>query len=193
MEKEALDKLLELDKDELVLWSGKPDTFKIMDQYYKPALIRNYIIAITIAVLVFAAALISNAAGGEINLVALAIICGFPLVIIPAGQSQYSNYGMKCRYFFTNKNIIVSWEARLLKLPINEIGKFDSVQHPEGTVSIRIGKYTGIPIKKNRDSALKCLLGNTAEEKNKGCVLYNLSEKDAGTVLGLIDKYRVVA
>lgn len=193
MEKEALDKLLELDKDELVLWSGKPDTFKIMDQYYKPALIRNYIVAITIAVVVFAAAIIRNAAGGEINLVALAIICCFPLVIIPAGQSQYSNYGMKCRYVFTNKNIIVSWEARLLKLPINEIGKFDSVQQSEGTASIRIGEAVGMPVRKNRDYALKCLIAAAAGEKSKGCIMYNLSEKEAGTVLGLIDKYRVVA
>ncbi|MEM5768673.1 MAG: hypothetical protein AAGU32_10370 [Bacillota bacterium] len=193
MEKEALDKLLELDNDELVLWSGKPVPFKIMDQYYKPALIRNYIIAITIAAVIFAAALIRNAAGGEVNLTALAIICGFPLVIIPAGQSQYSNYGKKCQYFFTNKNIIISWESRLMKLPISEISKFDSVQQSEGTVSIRIGKAAGISIKKNRDYALKCLAGNAAEEQNKSCILYNLSEKAAGTVLELINKYRVVA
>lgn len=193
MEKEALDKLLELDQDELVLWSGKPEPFIIMDQYYKSALIKNYIIAVSIAVLVFAAALIRNAAGGEINLFALGIICCFPLVIIPAGQSQYSNYGKKCNYFFTNKNIIIRCESRLLKLPIVEIDKFDSVPQSEGTVSIRIGKYTGRPIKKNRDYALKCLNENDAEMKKKGGILYNLSEKDAGAVLGLIDKYRVVA
>jgi len=193
MEKEALDILLELDKDELVLWSGKPEPFKIMDQYYKPALIRNYIIAITIAVVIFAAALICNATGGEINLAALAIICGFPLVIIPAGQSQYSSYAKKCQFFFTNKNIITSWESYLLKLPISEIVKFDSVPQSEGTISIRIGKAAGLPIKKNRDYALKFLKQNTAEEQNKSGILYNLSEKDAGTVLDLIDKYRVVA
>ncbi|HYE67383.1 MAG TPA: hypothetical protein VEA58_02155 [Anaerovoracaceae bacterium] len=193
MEKEAVDKLLELDKDELVLWSGNPEPFKIMDQYYKPALIRNYLITITIAVLVFAAALISNAAGGEINLVALAIVCGFPMVIIPAGQSQFSNYGKRCKYFFTNKNIIISMDSRQLKLPIDEISKVDSVTQSEGTVSIRIGKAAGLPIKKNRDYALKCLNQDAAEMKNKGGLLYNLSEKDAVTVLGLIDKYRIVA
>lgn len=193
MEKEALDKLLELDKDELVLWSGKPEPFKIMDQYYKPALIRNYIVAISITVLVFTAAFVSNAGGGEINLAALAIVCCFPLIIIPAGQSQYSNYGKKCLYFLTNKNIIVSWESRLLKLPINELDKFDLVPQAEGTVSIRIGKAVGIPIRKNRDYALKCLSSNTDEEQKKGCLLYNLSEKDAGTVQGFIEKYRVVA
>lgn len=193
MENEALDKLLELDQDELVLWSGKPEPFIIMDQYYKPALIRNYLIAISIAVVIFTAALIGKAAGSEINLIALGVLCCFPLVIIPAGQSQYSNYGNKCQYFFTNKNIIVSWESRLLKLPISDIGKFDAVPQSEGTVSIRIGKAAGIPIKKNRDYALRSLSGNIAEEINKGCLLYNLSEKDAGIVLGFIDKYRVVA
>ena len=34
MEKEALAKLLELEEDELVLWSGKPAPFKILDKYH---------------------------------------------------------------------------------------------------------------------------------------------------------------
>ena len=67
MEKEAMDKLLTLEEDELVLWSGKPVPFKIMDQYYKPVFIRNYIIAIAIVVLIFAAALIHSAGSGGIN------------------------------------------------------------------------------------------------------------------------------
>lgn len=193
MENEALNKQLELDQDELVLWSGKPAPFEIMDQYYKPALIRNYIIAIAVGAVVFIAGFILNASAGDVNLVGLAVICCFPLVIIPAGQSQYSNYGKKCQYFFTNKNIIVSWESRLLKLPVNEIRKFDSVPQSEGTVSVRFGKAAGIPVRKNRDYALKCLNANEDAEQNKACLMYNLTEKDAAIVLDLIDKYRVVA
>ena len=193
MEKEAMDKLLTLEEDELVLWSGKPVPFKIMDQYYKPVFIRNYIIAIAIVVLIFAAALIHSAGSGGINFKALALLCCVPLVIIPAGLSQYSNYRKECRYFFTNKNIIVIWESRKLKFPVSDIDKFDSVPQFEGTVSIRIGKAVGIPVRKNREYALKSLIGDRAEDQDKGCVLYNLSEKDAGMILELIDKYRVVA
>lgn len=193
MDSEALNKLLELDQDELVLWSGKPAPFKIMDRYYKPALIRFYIIFIAIAVVVFIAALVKNSTGGEINLTALAVICCFPLVILPAGQSQYSNYGKNCQYFFTNKNLIINWQSRLLKIPVDEIVRFDSVSQDEGTISVRVGKAAGIPVRKNRDYALKCLSLNDAEEPEKSCILYNLPEGDAATVLGLIDQYRVVA
>lgn len=194
MEKEALANLLELEKDELVLWSGKPAPFKIMDKYYKPAFIRNYIIALIIVVPIFVIAYMRNADDGGLNITALAIMCCIPLAAIPAGIFQYRNYGKKCQYFLTNKNIIIIWDSRKLKFPYSNIDKFDSVLQSEGAVSIRIGKAAGIPVKKNRDYALRCLSGNSsAEEGNKGCLLYNLSEKDAGIVLEYIDKYRVVA
>jgi hypothetical protein len=193
MEKEALAKLLELEEDELVLWSGKPAPFKILDKYYKPVFIRNYLITIIIVASIFTMALIRNASGSGINITALAVMCCIPLVIVPLGLSQFNNYGKKCKYFLTNKNIITLWESRTLKLPISNIDKFDSVPQEEGTITIRIGKAADLPIRKNRDYALRCLSGNTTEEKDKGCLLYNLSEEDAATVLELIDRYRVVA
>ncbi len=192
MEKEALDNLLE--KDELVLWSGKPAPFKIMDKYYKPVFIRNYLITIFIVALLFTVTLVRSANVSGINITALSVMYCIPLVIVPSKLSIYSKYRAQCQYFLTNKNIIayVS-KTQKLKYPLSNIDKFDSVQQSEGTMSIRIGKAVGIPIRKNRDYALNCLSENTTEEPNKGCLLYNLSEKDASTVLKLIDKYRVVA
>lgn len=186
--------MLELEKDELVLWSGKPVPFKIMDKYYKPVFIRNYLITIIIGVSVFVHSLVRNANGSEVNLRALGVLCCIPLVVIPLSLLPYRSYGEKCQYFLTNKNIIVFIsQSQKLKFPLSNIDKFDSVLQSEGTMSIRIGKAVGIPIKKNRNYALSCVSGNTTDESNKSCLLYNLSEKDARTALEFIDKYRVVA
>lgn len=189
--KEALAKLLE--KDELILWSGKPAPFEIMDKYYKPALIRNYIIAILIIGPIIAWTLAAKANNQEINSNAVIIILCIILVAIPFKILSYLSYRDKCNYFLTNKNIIayVS-EHQQLRFPLHDIDKIESVQQSEGTKSIRIGKAVGIPNKKNRDFALNCLSKADGEKKDF-CVLYNLSEKDAKTVLELIDKYRVVA
>jgi hypothetical protein len=192
---EASDKLLELEADELVLWSGKPAPYIVLDKYYKPVFIRNYIIALVIVVPIFLLALARNADSGGLNITALAVMCAIPLVVIPFGLSQYRDYGKKAKYFITNKNIIVIWDARKLKFPLDNIDKLDSVPQAEGTVSVRIGKAAGIPVRKNRGVALRSLTGNSNEDQanNNGCLLYNLSESDAGTVLELIDQYRVIA
>lgn len=182
---------LDLEEDELVLWSGRPAPFKLLDKYYKPVFIRNYIIAILFVGLVFIAAVVRSTSGGGLNMTALAAICAIPLVAIPAGLSQYISFRKNCEYFITNKNIIVSWEPRRLKLPIRDIEKLDSVQQSEGTITVRIGEAAGMPVKKNRDVALKCFPSNNSEKQNQGCVLFNLAEKEAATVLELIDRYRV--
>lgn len=193
MEKEVTEKRLNLEEDELVLWSGRPAPFAILDKYYKPVFIRNYIIAILFAALIFIAAAVRSISGGELNLTAVVIICAIPLVVIPLGLSQFRNYRKGCEYFITNKNIIVCWESRRLKLPIRDVEELDSVPQYEGTITVRIGNAVGIPAKKNRDAAMKCLTGNAADEQNKECVLFNLSEKDAATVLELINKYGATA
>jgi len=193
MEKEATEKRLNLEEDELVLWSGRPTPFAILDKYYKPVFIRNYIIAILVDALIFIAAAVRSASGGELNLTAIVVICAIPLVAIPLGLSQYRNYRKGCEYFITNKNIIVCWESRRLKLAIRDVEELDSVPQYEGTITVRIGNAVGIPVKKNRDAALRCLTDNAAEEQNRGCVLFNLSEKDAATVLELINKYGATA
>ncbi len=190
MEKAVLAKLLET--DELILWSGRPAPFKIMDEYYKPVFIRNYSIAIVIVASILAALLIG--ANETMNIKPLIVMLCIPLAVIPSKIIAYRNYGKKCEYFFTNKNIIIyTSESQKLKFPLSDIDKFESVLQCEGTRSIRVGKAVGIPVKKNRDYALSCLVGNANGETSKGCLLYNLSEKDAGAVLELIDTYRVVA
>lgn len=189
--KDSLAKMLE--KDELVLWSGKPVPFKIMDKYYKPVLIRNYIIAILIIAPIIAWALVAKANNQDINANAVIIILCIILVAIPFKILSFISYRDKCNYFLTNKNIIAYLsEHQQMKLPLQDIDKIESVQQSEGTKSIRIGKAVGIPDKKNRDYALNCL-ANAGGEKKDFCVLFNLSEKDTKTVLELIDKYRVVA
>lgn len=193
MDNAALLKLLELDKDELVLWSGEPAPFKTLDKYYKPVFIRNYLITIIIVASIFTIGLVHNANTGGVQITALAVICLIPLVVVPVSLYHYGNYRKTCKYFLTNKNIITLWESRKLKIPLVDITRFDSVPQSDDTISVRIGKAAGMPIKKNREYALRSLLGNIAEEQNKGCLLYNLTENDAAIVLGLIDKYRVVA
>lgn len=194
MEKEAQAKTLGLEKGELILWSGKPEPFKILDKYYKPIFIRNYIITFIIVVSIFIAALIRNTNGGGANLTAVGVICLVPLVALPVSLSPFRNFGKNCKYFLTNKNIIIYLSAsQMLKYPLSKIDKLDSVQQFDGTRSIRIGKAVGMPIRKNRSYALGCINESTSENENKSCLLYNLSEKDANTVLELINKYRTVA
>jgi|GEM_PF-1981153 hypothetical protein len=193
MDKDEISKLLELENDELVIWSGRPEPYEVMDKIYKPVFIRNYIITFLIIIPIYVAAFIRNMNGGDLNLTALAVICCFPLVVIPAGLSQYREYGKRCRYFITNRNVIVSWDSRRLKYPISDIAKYDSAQLSEEAVTVLIGKAVGMPARKIRDYALRCLSETTDGERPKGCVLYNLPPNEAGTVLELIAKCRVVA
>lgn len=189
MVKEALATLLE--KDEMVLWSGKPAPFKIVDKYYKQVLIRNYIIAILVFVLPIAWILVTKA---NINVIALIAIFCIVLAVLPFKILSYLGYRNNCNYYLTNKNIIVYLsEYQKMKFPLNDIDRFESIQQNEGTQSIRIGKAVGITDKKNLEYALNCLSRGTSEEKKDFCLLFNLADKDAKTVLELINKYRVVA
>ena len=135
---------------------------------------------------------IRNANGAGANL--RPCICLVPLVALPISLSPFRKFGRDCQYFLTNKNIIIYLSSsQMLKCSLSQIDKLDSVEQFEGTKSIRIGKAVGMPIRKNRSYALGCINESSSEGENQSCLLYNLSEKDANTVLQLIDKYRVAA
>lgn len=190
MDKKALDGVLE--KDELVLWTGKPVSFKILDKYYKPELIKSYIIAAVVVGAILAWALTAISKGRDLNMIGLSIFLLAPFILIPVKAFQYMDLRKKYNYVLTDRNIIVYVsESEYLKYPLSNIEKFESVPQYKNTWSIRIGKAYGIPDKKNRDYAVK--LKAPAGEKIDSCLLYNLSESDAKTVVKLIEKYRIVA
>jgi hypothetical protein len=193
MEKESLARLL--GKDEMVLWSGKPAPYKILDKYYKPIFIRQCIITISTVALLFCLVLYFGMSGRtEVNYPAVAVLLCVPFIFLLTNLFFYLNYKRKSQYLVTNRNIIVYLSDTQKRLfPLSFIDRVESVQQGEDTWSIRIGKAGGIPQKKNLKYAMDFLTRDISDEANRSCLLYNLSGKDAKRVLELIERNRVIA
>ncbi len=187
IERETMD--IKLDRDETILWSGKPAPFEVLDPYYKPVFIRNCLIFGGIGVLLIAAYVLFCINRDDITVspIFLAILACIPFGALVPKYLSYKNFGRFCRYYLTDKGIIAYIsETQRLRLSYSGIDRFETVPQSEGTTSIRIGEAVGIPDKKNRDHAINCLYFDPNGEKVRYCVLFNLSDSDAEQVMNLI-------
>lgn len=187
----ALEKVL--DKDELVLWSGKPAPFTIMDKYI-PELVRNCIIVLIVFVPFIIMGLGSPGANMQILYVTLIVT----LAALQFSLIGYYSYQKNCTYHLTNKNIIVYVsESKFMKYPYNAVDKIETVPQGNGTKSIRIGKIVGKSMRFNMEYAVNCIFMDAAGNTKGYCVLFNLPDNDVEAVLELIEqqkgRFKVVA
>ncbi|MDX9871435.1 MAG: hypothetical protein RBT41_03320 [Clostridia bacterium] len=179
-----------LGKDELILWSGKPQPFDILKNS-RFELFRNYLIILVIFVPAIVAAAIARTSDPNVNI--NLIIGAFVVTVVAISFSLlgYHSYRKNCTYYLSNKNIIVSVsESKYLKYSFNQVDKIEEVRQGAGTKSIRIGKIVGKPLRNNLEYAVNCIFMDQNGDNKGYCMLFNLSDKDAAEVLALINQQK---
>ena len=106
MEKEKIDAILK--GDEKLLWSGGAGKFKVLDEVYKPKLIKDTIISLAVLAALIAGYIALAAKNNADVSAGVIIVLVIMLMFIPVRMLTDSNKLMKkIRYLITDKRLII--------------------------------------------------------------------------------------
>ena len=182
----ALEKALQ--EGEKIVWSGKPEPFKIFDEDFKKqfllycAIAGGVVILLNVVYIIFA---IRKPL--EYNFLIPVITVALPAIYMGTTINSHRNLATKCHYLITDRRLIAYISDTMQKeIKLSDIREMNTASHGYNTSSICLGSATQLPRAKLRGCALSCLLPDVDGEKRALCVLYNLLDEDVKKVLGLI-------
>ena len=185
-----------LDNDETVRWTGKPQSYSVLDETNKTSTLKNWFLAAILAALLNGGYyMLCISSGLDFKMLFLVFSIGVPLFVFM--NPIFERNGVKKQiYAITNKKVITYSEGA--DPQILALDKIDAVRVEKAAGSnchMRLGSSTfNTPTGKLRTSTIKGIYDDDSNNKKyyTGLIFYNLGITDSEAVCGLLNPQTII-